>query len=136
MHTIEVYQGNHNLFHWRVKDGNGEILFWSKGFRTPEAARRAALKLERSGNLPEQETAMQVSRAAAKLGHSHCDEIPTEQRSQLVPHNGGRRRKYPRCPRYKSGRHNFYPKGVCVCGFSPSLAGATSEAAEAEVSKH
>jgi uncharacterized protein YegP (UPF0339 family) len=52
MAHIEIYRGARNLFHWRVKNENGEIVCWSKGFHTLEAARRNARLTGRKGTLP------------------------------------------------------------------------------------
>lgn len=52
MPNIEIYQGAGGLFHWRVKDEDGEILCWSKGYKTPESARRAARATEKNGRYP------------------------------------------------------------------------------------
>lgn len=55
-------------------------------------------------------------KAASDLAKRRWKGISAKQRSKLVPHNGGRKRIYPPCPRYNS--HHFSPNtGRCPCGF-------------------
>lgn len=55
------------------------------------------------------------NRAAQTLAKKRWDKIPKADRGRLVPRNGGRKRKYPQCARYK--QHRFFC-GVCKCGYS------------------
>lgn len=38
MVTYEVYLGQDNLYHWRLKAANGEIVCWSEGYSSKQGA--------------------------------------------------------------------------------------------------
>lgn len=48
-------------------------------------------------------------------GRKRWDGLSKEERSKLVPRNGGRPRKHPQCPRYKT--HQFRDDR-CPCGYT------------------
>lgn len=54
------------------------------------------------------------SEAAHLLGKLRWKGIPEFERKRLVPRNGGRKRVYPRCPRYPA--HRFI-NDRCPCGY-------------------
>jgi len=35
---FEVYQGKDNLYYWRLKAANGEIVSWGEGYSTKQGA--------------------------------------------------------------------------------------------------
>ncbi len=53
-------------------------------------------------------------KAASQLATSRWARIPKAERVKLVPRNGGRKRKYQQCPRYKAHR---FVNDRCPCGF-------------------
>jgi hypothetical protein len=63
----------------------------------------------------------QMSEAASTMAKLRWSSISKKQRAKLVPRNGGRPRKYPKCPRYRS--HVFSSAGRCPCGFRKAVAG-------------
>lgn len=38
MIVYEVYLGKDNLYHWRLKASNGEIVCWSEGYSSKQGA--------------------------------------------------------------------------------------------------
>lgn len=55
-----------------------------------------------------------TNEAAAQLAKLRWKGISKKQRSVMVPHNGGRKRIYPICPKY--GSHRFV-NDRCPCGY-------------------
>lgn len=55
-----------------------------------------------------------TNEAAAKLAKLRWKGISKKKRSALVPHNGGRKRVYPQCPRYPAHR---FTNDRCPCGY-------------------
>jgi hypothetical protein len=51
---------------------------------------------------------------AAELARKRWAAIPADERKLLVPRNGGRKRIYPQCSRYKAHR---FVKDRCPCGY-------------------
>lgn len=56
-----------------------------------------------------------MNKAASSLAKSRWARIPKSERAQHVPRNGGRKRIYPQCPRYKAHR---FVNDRCPCGFT------------------
>lgn len=42
MIKFEIYIGQDNNWHWRLKASNGEIVCWSEGYTTKESATNSA----------------------------------------------------------------------------------------------
>jgi hypothetical protein len=57
-----------------------------------------------------------VNQVASELAKLRWKAIPKKQRSKMVPRNGGRKRIYPLCKRYKDGKHRWQENEVCKCG--------------------
>ena len=52
---------------------------------------------------------------ASQASHLRWDKLSAEERSKVVPRNGGRHKVYPRCLNHKY--HRFNRHGICSCGF-------------------
>jgi len=55
-----------------------------------------------------------ISEIAHLLGKRRWKGIPEEEIKRLVPRNGGRKRIYPQCVRYKAHR---FTNDRCPCGY-------------------
>jgi|SRR6185437_5562827 len=56
-----------------------------------------------------------MNKAAQSLARKRWNKIPKAERGALVPRNGGRKRRYPQCARYKAHR---FVADRCPCGFT------------------
>lgn len=57
-----------------------------------------------------------TNEAAQQLAKLRWKGTTEKQRSKMVPHNGGRPRTYPVCPRYNNKAHRF-TDDRCPCGY-------------------
>jgi hypothetical protein len=57
-----------------------------------------------------------MSELARELALARWSRIPKSERAQYMPTGGGARRKYPKCPRYRS---HMFSKTThrCPCGY-------------------
>ena len=58
-----------------------------------------------------------TQQTASELSKRRWRGISKAERSKLVPRNGGRPRKYPQCPRYKSHMFDRKTNRCSGCGF-------------------
>ncbi|MFA4941886.1 MAG: DUF1508 domain-containing protein [Patescibacteria group bacterium] len=41
MAKFQIYKGNDNNYHWRLKAVNGEIVSWSEGYNSKQGAKNS-----------------------------------------------------------------------------------------------